>query len=307
MLPHQFRRLTEFLRGQFGVIEKVIHDQTAATYDAQKAAHIERRDIPRITASLIYPDAERQADATNREQTHREQEQLITSQNRIADWTRNACLAAVFYGLIALVQGILMWRTYCQIENQTTLMRQETIGNQGAVLVFDPTLSVPAIVAAVRPIPGRVVARDVKVRMIAQRISLPEKKPIGKPIPCDIDAPQVVASESPSLVLLSGSIHACYLPDFDQSSMDEVMHTRQSVSISGTFSYLNGFDELKSQSFCKTYLGYRFSGFIRGDRGHPTSGEDASFHDCADFDGALRRALDFKKKYGDSYISQNAP
>jgi len=203
--------------------------------------------------------------------------------------------------------AIAAQKTLCEIQKQTRLMRQETIGNQGAVLVFDPAISVPAIVAAVRPIPGRVTAKDVEVRMTVQRISLPEKQPIGKPIPCDISVPQVAGGESPNLALLSGSIHACYLPDFNQSSANEIMHTRQSVAISGTFSYDNGFGEIISQKFCRMYLGYRFSGFISGDKSHPTSGEDASFHDCDDFDGALRRALDFKKKYGDSYIAQDAP
>jgi len=89
--------------------------------------------------------------------------------------------------------------------------------------------------------------------------------------------------------------------------MDKIMHTRESITISGTFSYDNGFGETVHQDFCRTYLGYKFRGFIHGDKSHPTSGEDASFHTCADFDGALRRALEFKKKYGDSYISEDAP
>jgi hypothetical protein len=117
----------------------------------------------------------------------------------------------------------------------------------------------------------------------------------------------MVGGESPSLVILSGSAHACYLPDFDQGSMNEIMYTRQSVRIRGAFVYDNGFGETFRQDFCRIYLGYRFSGFIRGDRSHPTSGEDASFHDCSDFGGALRRALEFKNKYGDSYISPVGP
>ena len=148
MLPHQFKRLMELLRGQLGAIDKAIQEQTAADHDTRKAAEIERRDIPRITASLIYPDERKQADATDRQQTHSEQGQLISSQNRTADWTRNACIAAIFYGLIALVQGILMWRTYTQIEQQTTaaqctakaaqeqaiLMRQQLVGTQAAII-----------------------------------------------------------------------------------------------------------------------------------------------------------------------------
>lgn len=198
-------------------------------------------------------------------------------------------------------------KTLCEIQKQTTLMRQETIGNQGAILELDPALSIPAIVTAVRATPGRVAARNVEVRLTAQRMFLPSKQAIGNPIQCDISVPQVVGTESPTLILLSGSMRACYLPDFDQTTMDEIMHTRQSISISGTFSYDNGFGETFSQKFCRRYLGYKSGGFIRGDTNHPTSGEDASFHDCADFDGALRRALEFKKKYGDNYISPEAP
>jgi hypothetical protein len=205
------------------------------------------------------------------------------------------------------VAAVAAQKTLCEIQKQTTLMRDETIGTQGAILEFEPSLSVPAIVTAVRAVPGRVAAKNVEVKLTAQRIYLPNKKPIGSPVECGISVPQVSGTQSPNLILLSGSIRACYLPNFSQVAMDEIMFTRQSVTISGSFSYDNGFGQVFRQEFCRTYLGYRFTGFINGDLNHPTSGEDASFHDCSDFDGALRRALDFKNKYKESYVPELSP
>jgi hypothetical protein len=197
--------------------------------------------------------------------------------------------------------------TLVQIQQQTTLLRDQTIGTQGAILEFDPALSIPAIVTAVRAVPGRVAAKYVEVKLTAQRIYLPSKRPIGNSIQCNINVPQVVGTESPNLILLSGSIRACYLPDFDQAAMDEVMFTRQSVTIRGSFSYDNGFGEISRQDFCRIYLGYKYRGFINGDVNHPTSGEDASFRDCADFDQFLNRALAYKKKYTENYVPGLSP
>jgi hypothetical protein len=319
MRPSELKSLKDYLtaiRAELSSLNKVAEDHVAAIRDATQTDDEKQREIPGIVIAAVnasnehipaHIKAQRDRENSNRDRELRLQKHVLYPMWVTAGATCLAFAAAAYYAGVAYRQQVTMSDTFGQIKQQTALMRQETIGNQGAILVFDPALSAPAIVASVRPIPGRVAAKDVRVRMIAQRISLPDKKPIGNPIPCDIDVAQVVASESPSLTLLSGSIHACYLPDFDQLAMDEIMHTRQSVSIRGTFSYTNGFDELKTQSFCRVYLGYRFSGFIRGDSSHPTSGEDASFHDCADFDGDLRRALEFKKKYGDSYIHQDAP
>ena len=55
--------------------------------------------------------------------------------------------------------AIAAQKTLCEIQKQNTLMRQQVVGSQGAVLIFDPGISVPAIVAAVRPTPGRVTAK----------------------------------------------------------------------------------------------------------------------------------------------------
>jgi hypothetical protein len=86
---------------------------------------------------------------------------------------------ATFWSQVALglIGVAALWIYHCQLtamqgqldqmDRQTALTRQQIIGSQGAVLVFDPSISVPAIIAAVRPLPGRVTAKDVEVRMTA--------------------------------------------------------------------------------------------------------------------------------------------
>jgi hypothetical protein len=194
--------------------------------------------------------------------------------------------------------------TLGEIQAQTKLMREQTIGTQGAILALDPALSFPGIAVAVRSVPGRVAAKNVTVRLTAQRIYIPSKKPIGNAIHCDLNVAQIAGTD-PLMTILSAQVRACYLPNFDQKAWDEVMYTRQSVVINGSMSYDNGFGEIFNQSFCRIYLAYKFSGFIAP--GRSTAGGDSSFHDCADFDQFLRRALAYKEKYGEAYTQDMQP
>ncbi len=92
------------LREQLGAIEKAIQKQSDTTRNAQEAANIKWSEIPRIVASTVNPEENKQATAADRQQTHGEQRALIDSQNRTARWTRNACIAAVLYAGIAAYQ-----------------------------------------------------------------------------------------------------------------------------------------------------------------------------------------------------------
>jgi hypothetical protein len=316
MFPHQFKKLIETLHAELGAIQKAIGEaikkQDDAASDAKKAA--EKTGSKPIRA-IIESGALGTVDELNAENSRRDKE--YTQQERLIFWTRNAFIAAAIYAGIAavtlivfLVQLGVMNRTYCQIQSQTTLMRQETIGNQGAVLVFDPSIAFEAglgsgtISFAVRAVAGRVAARNVTVDLTVQRLALPSKKPIGKPIQCNVSVPQIVGTD-PLIMLLSGQARACDLPGFDQKVVDEIMFTRQSVSISGSFGYENGFGEVFHQNLCRTYLAYKFSGFITP--GRSISGQDSSFHDCSDFDRALNRAEAYKKRYKDDYVAGSFP
>jgi hypothetical protein len=309
MRPSELKSLKGFLAAigeEIASFRNVFKDGATSISDQNKAnqqsQEYQREQILHAIDDLT--NQKNQSDGTSEANQNRRHRQNLWVQWTLAGVTFLAFTAAAIYAGFAYFtlreaqkQTTAAQKTMCEIQKQTTLMRQETIGNQGAVLTFLPVISVPAIAPDIKALPGRVPAKNVHVEMTVQRITLPEQSPIGKSIRCEFQDPQ----------LSSGGGRVCYMPDFTSDSMNEIMHTRQSVTIKGTFSYGNGFDETSHQDFCLTYLGYRFSGFIRGDKTHPTSGEDDSFHDCADFDGALRRALDFKKKYGDSYVSEDAP
>ena len=245
----------------------------------------------------------------------------ITYEKKRDGWDR-AKMAAEFVGIVFLIiytlyttgiyranhqAAVAAQNTLCEIQKQTLLMRQETIGSQGAILVFDPTVAFDPFLGygdvsfAVRAVPGRVAARNVAVDLTVQRITLPSKKPIGSPLQCSISAPQIVATDS----LRLGQAQVCRLLAFNQEAIDEIMFTRQSIKISGLFSYENGFGEMFKQNICRIYLAYKYTGFISPGRG--TSGGDSSFHDCAEFDQLFRRAMGYKQRYKEGYVAGSFP
>jgi hypothetical protein len=263
MLPHQFRRLLELLRGQLGAIEKAIQEQTAANNDAQKAADIERRDIPGITASLIYPNEEKEATATDREQTHREQEQIIASQRRTATWTRNACIAAIFYGLIAAGQGLLMWRTYGEIEKQTKaatcaanaaseqtkLLRQQLEASVGAIVYIDKPfgLGTPGIVGIGLHNMGHYAATDIKAVVRVSLHQVPTGKLIENFAPILIAVPRINPPTAWDVDPMSGRNNISNLgPAYPLSPVEDAMlkNGTAAVSVDLSLSYNNGFETL---------------------------------------------------------------
>lgn len=197
-----------------------------------------------------------------------------------------------------------------EIEKQTDLMKDETIGTKGALLQFDPHLNVlsslkgdsPVFVNQIRAVTGRVTAQRIAVELSVQRVALPSKKPIGSPIRCDLHMPQM-ASNGIDLGM-SGEAKVCELPGFNQRDGDDVMFMRQTVTISGSMEYNNGFGQIIHENICKTFLGYRYKGEEKVPNGtiNLISGGDESFHDCSDFDRVLHRAILLKNKYQENYV-----
>jgi len=135
MLSYVTRQLSKAVDKLREDLVKKIEEQSAATRDAQEAANILWSEIPGIIASSVNPEEEKQATAADREQTHREQANLIASQNRTARWTRNACIAAMAYGLIAAWQGCLIRHTN-QLTQKALESERPWVGVKGEVF-FD--------------------------------------------------------------------------------------------------------------------------------------------------------------------------
>src|SRR5260370_41333996 len=87
----------------------------------------------------------------------------------------------------------------------------------------------PVFINNVKATPGRVTANNVVVELSVQRIALPSKMPIATPIRCDIKAAQLASNTGGPIAKV------CELPGFDQAAGDEIMFTRQSVTIMGSF------------------------------------------------------------------------
>lgn len=123
MYPHQFKRLLDILRSEFGAILKAIQEHTAATNQAKEAGREEWRQIPGIVSTVIDAKDRAQAERAKYEEDRRndEQQPLIDSQERIAKWTKRACIAAACYGIVAFWQGCLMLRTARIMEEQTRI------------------------------------------------------------------------------------------------------------------------------------------------------------------------------------------
>jgi hypothetical protein len=216
----------------------------------------------------------------------------------------------IYHGQLTAMKGQLdeMGKQSKQLQKQTTLIQDETIGSKGAVLQFAPLLTVlankedgPALISTVKAAGGRITANNIVLKVTAQRIVLPSMKPIGSPIQCDIAAPQLASFDHEN-----GIVKVCELPGFSTTAADEVMYTRQSVTISGHLTYENGFGRVITQPICQTFMGYRYKGETKSPNGSTNliSGEDDSFHDCDDFDRILRRAMRFKSRYQENYIPE---
>lgn len=124
MWPIRIERFIETIIARLGAIQNAIQEKNSATHNTQEGTYVKWSDIPRITTSILDLNKKDQTSAADREQAHGEQREIIASQNRTAIWTRNAAIAAMFYGLIALVQGGLMWRTYVEVQKQTKAARR---------------------------------------------------------------------------------------------------------------------------------------------------------------------------------------
>jgi len=111
MFEREFKELLEILYARLRAIQEAIKEKNSTDDNTQESEYVKRSDISRVTAVVIHPDEENEATRADREQTHGEQQQIIASQNRTANWTRRACIAAVIYGVIAAGQDLLVWRS----------------------------------------------------------------------------------------------------------------------------------------------------------------------------------------------------
>jgi hypothetical protein len=144
MLPHQFRRLLETLRSQFGAIQEAIQNYQNSDANERSADRGEKRietGTLREISNRVNPD--HPTTTSRHEQTGRQQERLITAQVWMTRWTFCAFVAAgltaigaFWYACIANRQLNKMNDTYKEIRWQTYLSCLNTQTAQQAFLLL---------------------------------------------------------------------------------------------------------------------------------------------------------------------------
>ncbi len=266
MFPHQFRRLVELLRTQLGSIQEAVHENASATREAQESENIKWSEIPRVIASSIEVLQNSAAAYAERQQANRQQELLISTQERTARWTRNAAIAAMFYGAIAAGQGVLMWRTYTEIQSQTkaaectakaaqdqaTLMRQQLVGTEGAyVILDDPGVDTtdPAMRRITIGVQNTGIATGtVDFSAIIQKMSIRDEKPIGEQLPLNFSGKKL-SKQNPDY-----SPHVELPWPLPTVSDLNLWPGSEMVRIEGQYTYDDGFGDKTTQKFCYLWL-----------------------------------------------------
>jgi hypothetical protein len=127
MLPSESKVLKKFadalrteLSSALRAVHEAIGEQTNAATHEQTANREEQKHAIGALRSISDGIQSGNEEAQNSsEQAHGQQERLITAQNWLVLWAALAFFAASFYGAVAFWQGVLMRRTYKEIQKQT--------------------------------------------------------------------------------------------------------------------------------------------------------------------------------------------
>jgi len=176
--------------------------------------------------------------------------------------------------------------TLGEIQKQTTLMRQQMVGMEAAVVEIpeaDPQLNGDSLGRAANVTvnfgnSGHIIARNVHVSLEISRWTLPQERALGKPIYQD----WTIAAISPNKTPIAHVIRL-NLPADQMVLLNEM---QQTIKISGSFVYDNGFSDIVTQPICSKYLFY----VARNKSGRET-GRGGGFQSCEQFPAALDSAL----------------
>jgi hypothetical protein len=209
-----------------------------------------------------------------------------------------AFIAAAVYAGIAQRQKEVMDKTYVESQKQskaatesTSLLRQQLVGTEAAIVEFKATVNLAGLAIRLEN-KGHVLANHVNVELEARRQDIPGSKWIGDWQQCTIKDLRLAVGPP-------GSGKVCpTLYGYSREIYDEMMFTRQSISIKGKFTYDDGFGNNIHQDICESWLGYN----ILIGRGGSSHAED--FVSCDEFPFAVRHALELKKKNKEGYVRQ---
>ncbi|MGA7693793.1 MAG: hypothetical protein WCA76_02125 [Candidatus Sulfotelmatobacter sp.] len=242
-VTRQFINLTKKFRKE---LRRALQQQTDAIRDATKAAR-ENKQYPLpvplpIVAELQVPEA-KETERSKRE------DRAFGVQVWLAVVTTLTFLAAGIYAGIAANQSSTMNNTYGEIQKQTTMMRQQLVGTQAAILYMPEPRWDNMKQELVFTIGNNGMLIGVLKNFDAtiQKKSLPAQRPIGKPI---------------SIYVSNRPIQKGGTETIDQAlpwKLPEVKDValwpgKEFVTVDGSFTYDNGFGEPLTQRFCFLWM-----------------------------------------------------
>jgi hypothetical protein len=133
---------------------------------------------------------------------------------------------------------------------------------------------------------GHSIAHGGKGQITVTRMLLPSQKAMGSAT-YDIMPPDLMSIDRPHL---NEWAHLYVIPGFTPYSIENVARTEESVTVSGSFSYENGFGHKMTMPICSSYISYRIRNSVGGAPGVQ------NFVPCKEFDGVLRTAIEAKKE-----------
>ena len=195
-LPRPFKALIAMLREELTALRNVGSEQVNAMRDGEKAASKDQ-EIERAITAVQTPEVDRTHERTYREKNY-------TVQVILTVVTGLAFLAAAVYAGIAARQACIMQQTYSEIQKQTTLLRNQLIGTQAAIINLAPaswngeqSMQLWAV---------NIVNRGSLIGSVSLTAKIQKKTPagqvIGEPIPAEISDERIKKVEGSDIATL---------------------------------------------------------------------------------------------------------
>lgn len=250
-----------------------------ASCDSRAVRHSSQEHPPSPTpvlrAELQVPERIERNNQGNNDREHRTQIWLT-----VGTWL--AFIAAAVYAAIAYKQKVTMDATFNEVAKQTTIQRQHAVGTEAAMVELSIAPSNTGI--SIGPVNRRIIAaRDVTLKFKAQRLTLPDLRPIEQPIEDELVQKTVPNTDHGGAFL--GKEFS--LPGYTSATFGQLQAMRETIKVEGTFSFNDGFDNVTSSPICVYWLTYQRSQTIAGFN---------QFVDCKGFEITLGNILKEKKQ-----------
>jgi hypothetical protein len=259
---------------------KPINPKTKENYPHDNARHESKPLTPVLTNELktIKPESDKPNTHKKRKKVHA---YLKFGINVLT------LLAVVWYACEARKQRVAMDRTFHQVQQQTTLMRQELIAHSAAVIDVSPRLTgFSAGGTDLRmefPNSTRATAINVRGEYQILKQSLPTGKQIGKS--------QTAVINFPDLGPTDPVVGPAFKPDEDklnlsEKEIDDIYNVRLTVTVKGSIHYWNGFDTTH-KDFCFSFYQYN----LKTRSGKDCSSGGGQFLLCESYPSVLKSAI----------------